>query len=231
MNQFLVTVDILSVLQFFDGDAPGVNRHVAAVTATAGEDLGAGLIVDYFHRRGIEAEVLKKKKENAPKNVTTGTGKGHWLDRWIHVCCNGKHIYYQTEIKNWSAHSMKGKCIPVDVSPDELAKHKIERWKNVWKGTTFRGKGVRKVLDYMEPPKPKSKVRPMICFWDAMHPNGADEPLFSHKVEADYFDRVWVFSMSAYLRQLLSEGTQVIQLEMMDTANRLEWIGKMFPST
>ena len=59
---------------------------------------------------------------------------------------------------------------------------------------------VRKVLTPMKPPVEGVQVEPLVCFWDAMHPTGETDVLFSIPLDSGKFTRVWVFSMSAHLR-------------------------------
>ena len=79
----------------------------------------------------------------------------------------------------------------------------------------------------MKPPAPDCTVEPLACYWDAMHPDGAGEPLFSVPVPDSHFTRVWVFSMSAYLRELLASGVAHIEIEMPDTAARIDWLDRL----
>jgi hypothetical protein len=67
--------------------------------------------------------------------------------------------------------------------------------------------------------------------WTALHPEGEGECFFSREVPValranEGFDRVWFFSMSAYLRGWPHKD---ITIEMPDTAKRLEWLGKLMP--
>ena len=99
----------------------------------------------------------------------------------------------------------------------------------------MRDPKARKVLTLMELPKDikklsenNRKVEPLICFWDSMHPNGKCEPFFSVPIKDKNFSRLWVFSMSAHLRNILSSGEKKIILEMSDTESRIEWLKTMF---
>ena len=70
----------------------------------------------------------------------------------------------------------------------------------------------------------KGRRKPLIRFWDAVHPKGADDPLFTVKPKRRRFKRVWVFSMSSYLRGLAS---QRIRLEMPEAVSRLKWLRQL----
>ncbi|MDR2195392.1 MAG: hypothetical protein LBE50_02155, partial [Gallionellaceae bacterium] len=199
-----------------------------AINAVAGEDLGAALIVDYLtQQKNIPTEIL-----TAP--CTQGTRKGVRLDRWIHTMEGKKNIYYQTEIKNWSAHAIGGKKLSVTASAKEISDHKKERWKNIWADSTFKNpqkSTARKVLQPMKLPEGyNGELRPLICFWDAMHPRGRDEPFFSVPVnDPNYpnFKKLWVFSMSAYLRNQRTDK-RIIRLSLERTEKRIELLKEMF---
>lgn len=220
MKQNLVNIDILSTLKFYDEAVPESDHHATAINAVAGEDLGVGLLIHYFRQKNLKVEVL-------PEKCNPGTRSGFRLDKWIRVKHNGKSICYQTEIKNWSAHAIGGRKLDARASDTDLAAHKIERWKNQWNGSTFRARQARKVLIPMKRPKPNCKVEPLICFWDALHPVGKREPLFSVKINDPNFSRVWIFSMSAYLRELHSSGIKRVTIEMPDTVIRLIWLARI----
>ena len=219
MTENLVEIDVLSLLQFFDEKVPASRYHATAVVAVAGEDMGAGLVAHYLRQQGLTVEVLPK--------CVPGTRRGVRLDRWIRTIHDGNAIDYQVEIKNWSAHAIGGKALKANALPDELAAHKIERWSREWDGSTFRKSGARKVLTPMEPPEPNSRVEPLIVYWDAMHPSGEREPFFFVPLENPAFSRVWIFSMSAYLRELLSSGISKVMLEMPDTVQRVRWLKRL----
>lgn len=216
-------LDIIAALRFFDGAVPGSRGHATAIVAVAGEEMGIGLLASYFRQQGATPEVL-------PGPITQGTRKGVRLDRWLRVTRNREVTYYQTEIKNWSAHAIGGRPLGVEATPAELTDYKIERWNREWDGRTFRKRQVLKVLTPMRPPTHNAHVEPMVCYWDAMHPSGAPEPLFSIPLHDQHFSRVWVFSMSAFLWQALDSGIVTLRLEMPDTMRRLEWFHKLFRS-
>lgn len=167
--------------------------------------------------------------EVLPGPCSQGTKKGKRLDRWLHVTHNGRAVYYQVEIKNWSAHAIGGRILKIDASHEEVSEHKKERWSKEWDETGFRKPAVGKVLIPMKPPVPDCTVEPLACYWDAMHPDGEGEPLFAVPVPDSHFSRVWVFSMSAYLRELYASGIAQVYIEMPDTAIRMDWLGRLFP--
>jgi hypothetical protein len=215
-----MNVDIAATLHFFDETPRESMGHATAIVAVAGEDLGVGLLAHYLKQQGASVEIL-----SGP--CSQGTKKGKRLDRWVRVDQNSTTTYYQVEIKNWSAHAIGGRVLKIDASIEEVAEHKKERWSKEWDGTRFRKDMIGKVLLPMKPPVPECRVEPLACFWDAMHPEGGSEPFFSVSVPDSHFDRVWVFSMSGYLRGLLAEGQTHVRLNMPETTIRMEWLNRL----
>jgi hypothetical protein len=141
---------------------------------------------------------------------------------------NETPIDYQVEIKNWSSHSLGGRKLPAEASDEDKKLHRLNRWKRQWNEETFqlKEKTAKKVLVPMRPINNHSKVLPLICFWDSMHPEGLDEALFEVDTNNKLFPKLWVFSMSNYVRFLRLNGKESIELEMQDTENRLNWMNK-----
>jgi hypothetical protein len=215
-----IRLPIRSLLEFYDDPDKAARGHVTAITSIVGEDLGAGLLIDYYFRQGLEVKVLNG-------NVTQGTNKGNRLDRWVVVTRGKRLIYYQVEIKNWGAHAIGGRRLAVNASASVLRKHKIERWSKEWGGNGFIKEGVQKVLTPMSPPEEGALVEPLVCFWDAMHPTGAATPLFSVPLHSRPFARVWVFSMSSYLRNLLKSGEQFVEIDAPAIKARLRFLKEL----
>lgn len=222
----LFRIDKLTVLDFYDTRPANSSKHVAAVNAVAGEDLGAGLMKHYLENiEGAKVEILDK-------SVTPGTSKGNRLDRWVlsQWADDTPPTLFQVEIKNWSAHSIGGKRLPLDATPEQLAYHKIERWSKEWDNATFQllKEQTRKVLSPMRAAQ-QGEIEPALCMWDAMHPRGEASPWFSVVLsDNQHFARLWVFSMSAYLRSI---DAPYIEIEMPDTYQRLQWLNKIFTKT
>ncbi len=215
-----IRIPIKELLKFYDDPDRTHQGHTTAITSVIGEDLGTGLLIDYYHRRGLEARVLDGI-------VTQGTKKGKRLDRWI-VVKHGKHsTYYQVEIKNWGASAIGGQRIELDAGASKLRKHKIERWSKEWDGKGFIKEGVQKVLIPMKSPEPGVSVEPLVCFWNAMHRTGADAPLFFMPTDSKIFPRVWVFSMSSHLRNLSKSGELVIEFEAPAIKARLKLLREL----
>lgn len=217
----MIEINIIELLKFYDEKIQSSKHHATAIDAVAGEDLGAGLITHYLNRENFSAKVLQYP-------CTQRTKSGSRLDRWILAERNSEKIYFQTEIKNWSAHAIGGKILKINATQDEISEYKINRWNGVWDGKMLTKKPARKVLIPMKPIKENSKIEPLICFWESIHPEGKCEPFFSVDIKDKNFSRLWVFSMSAYLRKLLNSGEKKITLEMPKTESRIEWLNTLF---
>lgn len=215
-----ISLPIKLLLEFFDEAPTRSQRHATAIAAVAGEELGIGLLLDYFRGCGFPATALDLR-------CTPGTRGGKRLDKWVRIDREHRTIYYQVEVKNWSAHAIGGRRLAIDANDAELKAHKIERWSREWGENGFLKDGVRKVLEPMRLPVDKAKVEPLVCFWDAMHPTGATDALFRIKVPAGSFPYVSIFSMSSYLRELHKAGRARIRIEAPDTIARLNWLGKL----
>jgi len=211
-----LTLDVRETLRFFDEAPNESDTHATAVVGVLGEELGAALLVRQLKKRYGKAGILSSR-------CSTGKKQGPRLDRWVIAEIRGRRILFQVEIKNWSAHAIGGKTLSLKASRKELRVHKKERWNRTWNGNGFKSKNADKVLRRMRQPEP-GFVEPLICFWDAMHPTGAQTPLFRVPLKRKPFKRVWVFSMSSYLRGLKS---QRIRLEMPNTIRRLKWMRRL----
>ena len=214
----MMRVDKRALLNFFD-EAPNEScGHATAIAQVAGEDLAAGLFVHFINSQGGIATVL-------PGPVTQGTLRGSRLDRWIRTGTAQDTILYQTEIKSWSAHAYDGRRLPIQAPNADLQKYLIDEWYKEWGDGAFRKKSVQKVLTQMQPPIPCIEIRPLVCYWKALHPEGCMEPMFSQDVSGSHFRHVWVFSLSVYLRTLTDD---FLDLELPNIESRLNWLNRMF---
>ena len=60
-----------------------------------------------------------------------------------------------------------------------------------------------------------------------MHPHGQSEEFFCIDVNSDDFNRLWVFSMSNCVRNLLNQGIKTIDVCMNGVEERLAWLDKI----
>jgi hypothetical protein len=96
-------LDVRAVLQFFD-EAPNESLgHATAIVAVAGEELGLALLVHYLRSIGRPTALVSDK-------CTPGTRSGSRLDGWVRA----GDTLYQVEVKNWSAHAIGGRRLPID---------------------------------------------------------------------------------------------------------------------
>jgi hypothetical protein len=184
MTKNKLKLNVLEVLRFFD-EAPKTSMgHATAIVSVIGEDLGVSLFQKcLLEKDGIRTKIIMKN--GVPLQPTNGTGRGDRLDRWLQeeVLRNGKTMLYQIEIKNWSAHAIGGKKLSLDAELKVLENHRRDAWSNCWdaKENCFPDKRIAKVLTKMKVPdgiEGTVDVKPVICFWDAVHPEGKAEPLF-----------------------------------------------------
>lgn len=228
----MLTVDRLALLEFLDMKSDYSRGHATGVVSVAGEDLNAACFRRYAESKGAVVEVL-------PNPVTTGQKQGPRLDRWIKADWpDGSKILYQTEIKNWSAHAIGGKDLPVDATPQEVAEYKQKCWARHWnsKSGTLRGNLCAKVLVPMQRPDglETRTVRPLLIFWEALGPQDADDHLFRVTARRPHYPdlpkfreptKLWVFSVSSYLRSLTDDK---IDLPMPNAARRMRALMGMF---
>jgi hypothetical protein len=213
------TINLPSLLEFFDEGIPSSRGHATAVNAVLGEEIAIGLMAHYFSSMGCKVEVKTP--------CTQGTQRGVRLDCWILT----DDLLYQVEIKNWSSHSFGGRVFPTEEIAVE--RHLIDRWENQWikEERIPRDKAARKVLVPMKPPEGcnlPDKHEAMLCFWDPMHPAGKSEPLFTVPTADDcFFDELFVFSLSNYVKNLIKQEIYELEILMPNTMTRLAWLKKM----
>jgi len=224
-----VRIGPADLVGFYD-TAPRVTGGAAnAINAVAGEELGAGLLKHYLENsKGASVTILQ---EHPISPAQAQTGKRYWLDRWILAEWPNRKVLFQMEIKNWSAHSLDGKELPISATLEELKAYRIESWKREWY-EGLRKPPTQKVLMQMKRPKgyDYATVEPLLGMWAVMHPAGDSEPFFEVKLPATHhFENLSVFSMSAYLRTLIPACDHV-DLEMPRTIERLNLLNKLFVS-
>ena len=217
-------IDLKQLVEFFDEKPKDSEGHATAISSVLGEDLGAFLIQHYLNQNSIKAEIL-----DSP--CTQGTKSGVRLDKWILAEEQNNKILYQVEIKNWSAHAIGGKKLSSTADAITLKNYKIDRWNNqFFQNNLPNKKQTLKVLTKMKSPIESCEIRPLLCFWDALHKEGKNEPFFWFDIEHDTFSKLWVFSMSSYVRNIRNEGLEYIfinELHMKNSLKRKDWIEKI----
>lgn len=232
MKNTQLKLNVQETLSFFDDPPVSCKGHATAIVGVIGEDLGISLFQSYLHNeRNIKTTVLLNKY--GPITPTLGTKNGHRLDRWLaeNAERNNKRYLYQVEIKNWSAHAIGGKSLSLLADRKNLEIYRRQRWGVHWdvEYNRFKSEKVAKVLEPMSVPKgyENAYVVPVICFWEAIHPEGKSEPLFDweiSKTKKTPFKSLMVFSMSNYLRSLKEKN---IEIEMPTAIPRIGLIHKL----
>jgi hypothetical protein len=213
-----VRVDVRELLAFYDA-REDARPYASAIKGLFGEELGFALLCEHFRREGGVAERL-----DLP--CTTGARIGPRLDGWLKVVRAGTTTLYQVEVKTWAMHSFGGAALAVDATTGETEDFMRRTWQQYWTGNDFADKPLKKVLTPMKPPTGEHTVEPLACLWAAMSPNGQDA-FFSVPIQDGSFPRVYVFSMSSFLRQL-AEPFLVLGLPSLNA--RLGHLRAIFPA-
>ncbi len=213
-------LNITEVVRFYDEDVEA-RTHSNSIKTLAGEELGLALLKQHL-----------TETARAPAQVySTPATKGARLDGWIKVA-QPKPVLFQIEVKSWSMHgygSAKSQ-LSVDASDTQVSEYKKLAWSRYWKDGEFTAPNLQKVLRRMNHPKSECKlilIEPIACLWAAVHPNGLESPFFTVPTTNSDFTEMHVFSMSAYLRNLLNSKTRTIKLELPKTAKRIEYLNKL----
>jgi hypothetical protein len=219
------SLNLTAMIDFYDRMVPESKGHATAINAVMGEEFATALFFDYANKNKLIPKVISEI-------CTQGTQKGKRLDRWIEVSENGRKIHYQTEIKNWSAHAFSGKKIPTNESEDYLKPYRISRWNIQFDSDlkTLKQEPARKVLIQMKSLDKEAEIRPLIIFWDSLHPDGNPEPFFNVAIDGSHFERLWIFSMSTYVRGLINSGVNELPVHMPNVVERLDWLNKIYRS-
>jgi hypothetical protein len=229
MSKAVFNIDEL--IKFYD--LKGENsKHASSVTGLIGEDLITGIFKHY----------LESKSPNSKVNVLTENPKeknGRWLDRWIIQENGNENICYQTEIKNWSAHSLGGVHFEYDPSNPldfkTLDSDKI--FNKIWDDAKmeFKDAAVNKVLKQMKSNAeldslPSKIIEPLVCFWMPITRSSVKDPIIELNISNanTNFNTVTIFSSSIYLRKLRSGGIITIEIESGQIAARMDKLNNLF---
>ena len=246
-------IDRRALIQFFDGDDKA-GPYAAAIKAVAGEELGLALLVEFLRRDGKNATCVQRTCTTGGKgHRLDGWGRAEADDGRITLYQVEVKLWARHSVLNEGRQPQNAEPLvqrqrksklPDDASADVVRDYKVHRWSQYWDDRIgFKQKALCKVLDEdMKPPKLKppecnARVEPLACLWDAVHPTGELAPWFPVTVPVDSkgswitadprrFTRVWVFSMSAFLRNL---DDRELTLDLSATSERLQWLNRIFP--
>ena len=229
MSKAVFNIDEL--IKFYD--LKGENhKYASSVTGLIGEDLITGIFKHY-----LESQNSNVKVTVLPENPKEE--KGRWLDRWIVQEIGTKNICFQTEIKNWSAHSLGGVHFeydsnnPLNFETSDSDKIFDKTWDD--QKFEFKDAAVNKVLKQMKSNAyldsiPNKTIEPLVCFWMPITKSSVIAPIIELKISNanTNFDKVTIFSSSIYLRQLRRDGKTKIEIESGQIATRMERLNNLF---
>ena len=232
-------INIREIVTFLDAPQDNERHHVSSVIGIIGEDLNASAFVHYLRRKNPHATVIENEKP------VQGKRPGKWLDRWIDVCdAVGVQTLFQCEIKNWSGAAFNGYTLGVGCEEKDLRELAVRRWQDQVDSfdKPSQPTGTTKVLLKMQPPEGYEGVpiRPALLYWMPVQLFGDPDlkPAFEVPIQDlripdsldcvfEKNDKLLVFSVSMYLRQLLQEGSQTIDLDMPDAEKRIEILSRV----
>ena len=231
MSQGKVSIDVVKLIEFYDQKSD-IKKPASSISGLIGEDLIAGLFKHYLENYD-DADC--DKVEIIDDSIKAYGTHGKMLDRWIlHHKINGQKIAYQTEIKNWSVHSLGGKTfdkLDLKYPYNNILKNAKENFErncaiDDYGKMGFKDKSVGKVLLKMKPDKRTDNhiIKPLICFWMPICSNDEIKPYFEKECSSDVvvnpfyneckFKSVSFFSASIYLRKLISDNPGVMDLSI-----------------
>lgn len=114
-----------------------------------------------------------------------------------------------------------------------MKKYRKDRWEQRFdvSGHCLKDASANKVLVPMKLDasiSSKATVRPLIIFWEPMHPNGLHQEYFTVSVKGGAFKKLWVFSMSNYVRNLIDKGETKIEVNMPAVDARIRWLNSIY---
>jgi hypothetical protein len=216
-------LDIKELLDFYDDKKDSKKGDANALMAMFGEDLNAS---SYKHFRDNKVDILEDP-------VVQGFKGGKQLDRWILDDENNK--LFQCEIKNWAATAIGGKQLKSDASEEEIkeiVEYHRDNLHRVLSNKVKHPSGVSKVFLKMKTPERYKmlKVEPLLIFW---MPISFDKLESSSNVSISSlglpteFSKLYIFSVSLYLRQLYKNGIGFIDLGMPHLDHRIKILSKL----
>jgi len=222
-------LNIKELLDFFDDKTNSKKGDATAVMAMLGEELNGGIYKDF---RNNEVEILEE-------SITQGFKGGNYLDSWMIDKDNDTLL--QCEIKNWGARALGGKSLKLDSTDVEVKKIVEYYWnhqinKKDLSVNVKHPSSVSKVLLEMKPPKLYrniSNIEPLVIYWMPISSDSVEfNPLSivsikSLNLPTDFyidkrFSKLYIFSVSLYLRQLYKKGQEFIDLNMPNLERRIK---------
>lgn len=242
-NKSTIQINLRQLVTFFDEKPPHSRGHSGALVAILGEELALAMFEDFVRRKqGGEFKLLDKKCTPG----IPGTRRGKQLDAWIKTTNEGETIYYQTEIKNMSPHSINQIPFPKERTEEKMCDYRKKNYERTFPKKEYGTlhEGFYKVLYKMsENGLNKEKgalTKTLLCIWTGMHQKGKNEPFFevcSKEFELDkkslrdnpiqnekVFEKLCIFSMSTYAWYLLSKEIPKIDVNLPKFGERIEWI-------
>lgn len=237
MSQEKVKIDVVKLIEFYDQKFKNVKKPASSISGIIGEDLIAGLFKHYLENQNSDS---KDEVIIIDDTIKADGINGKMLDRWIlHHLSDGQKIAYQTEIKNWSVHSIGGKTFD-ELDLNYPFKNILDNaQKNFTKNCHFDkagkigfiDKSVGKVLLKMKQDERTYNhvIKPLICFWMPICPDKDIKPFFEKECSSDAdlkpfcneskFNSVSFFSASIYLRELIlkNPGVNDLSIEIYST--------------
>lgn len=222
-------ITLENLISFYDEKVSEDSKHISSITGLIGEEIAAGVIKHFFERMGSACEILNE-------TPTEGVRNGKWLDKWIKVDFQNQSTLFQTEIKNWSSHSLSGfggRRLELHASEHTVIEYGRERFKEQWDfdKESFKHPFVNKVLTPMRVPKYVSHidVEPLICFWFPILETSLNKLEAYYSIPCKgYFNVIHFFSLSIYLRLLNKENVKFIEIDMPCFEKRLTRIQSIF---
>jgi hypothetical protein len=219
-------LQIEQILELYDHKKDSDRKDVTSITSILGEELSAKIFEHYLLSKNRKVEILD---ENPIENKS----RGKFLDFWIKEEFEKKTIYYQTEVKNWSSHSLGGTKLEHFKDKNDVISYAKDKFLKFYdyENKIIYHESVNKVLKTMKLPKEfenntNTSIKPLICFWFPVLPkNCIDlEPFFSVESNNENFNEIFIFSISIYLRKLLKENIKTIKINLPKLENRLNKI-------
>src|SRR3989344_7950455 len=232
VNSKYMRLNIKELLDFFDDKKDSQKGDANALMSILGEDLNASV---YRHFREDGVEILN---DSVTLDIKKGDGtRGKELDRWMVDMKNGK--LYQCEIKNSAATAIGGRSLKSDANDKEVQEVVTYHWNRELKNNFSRNHDhpnyVTKVLLTMRKPEKfrNLKVEPLLIYWmpitsskNGLKPLSVLPTNPLHLGIKIKFSRLYIFSVSLYLRSLLRKGRKIIDLEMPNFEHRLKILAK-----